>query len=64
MTKFYEYNMTISDAEYCDTYNFTAYFTDHFEADRFLTENENAGNSIIINSINEKIINPAELPMA
>ena len=52
MRKYYKYTMTITTTEN-DSYPFDGYFVDHFEADKFLTENELEGNSIIIHSITE-----------
>jgi hypothetical protein len=43
--------MTINDAEYNEVYDFEGLFPDHFEADRFLTENKAVGNTIIIHRI-------------
>ena len=63
MKTYYEYKMTIEDNEFNETYDFTAYFEDHMVADRFLTENENVGNVIIINSVAEVKMKPQDLPM-
>ena len=49
----YRYYMTITDVEFDDTYYYEGLFLDHMEADRFLTENENVGNTIIIHKIEE-----------
>lgn len=51
--KAYKYYMTITDVEFDDTYDYEGLFLDHMEADRFLTENENVGNTIIIHKIEE-----------
>ena len=50
----YKYYMTITDVEFDDTYDYEGLFLDHMEADRFLTENESVGNTIIIHKI-EKV---------
>lgn len=50
MTTFYKYYFHIIDNEFNTEYDFEAYFKDHFEADIFITENEEAGNIIAINT--------------
>jgi hypothetical protein len=50
MTTFYRYYFHIIDNEFNIEYDFEAYFKDHFEADIFITENEEAGNIITINT--------------
>ena len=57
----YKYYMTITDVEVDDIYDYEGLFLDHMEADRFLTENEAVGNSIIIHKIEEVEIDPADL---
>ncbi len=57
----YKYRMTINDVESNDVYNFDALFLDHMEADRFLTENESVGNTIIIHSITKTETSIADL---
>ena len=42
------YYFHITDVQFNDEYDYTADFVDHWEADRFITENENDGNTIII----------------
>lgn len=54
MVNCYKYTMTITDVEFDDVYDYEGLFEDHMEADRFLTENENIGNSIVIHKI-EKV---------
>jgi hypothetical protein len=44
----YNYHFHIIDREYNDEYDFEGFFFDHMEADRFITENEQAGNTVII----------------
>lgn len=51
--KAYKYYMTITDVEVNDVYDYEGLFLDHFEADRFLTENENVDNTIIIHKVEE-----------
>ena len=47
---FYHYHFHIIDREcgIVNEYDFDGYFDDHMEADRFITENEQAGNTIIM----------------
>ena len=61
MKTYYIYHMHIIDNEFDSEYDFDGYFEDHFEADRFLTENENVGNTIIIHKIEEIEVDPAVL---
>lgn len=51
--KAYRYYMTVADVEINITYEYEAIFLDHFEADMFLMESESAGNTIIINKIED-----------
>jgi hypothetical protein len=51
--KAYKYHMTITDVEVNEVYPYEALFLDHFEADRFLTENEEVGNTIVIHKYEE-----------
>ena len=44
----YTYHMHIIDRQFEDEYNFDATFEDHFEAARFMAENEAVGNTIIM----------------
>lgn len=61
MITVYKYYMTINDVEFDDVYDYEGLFEDPFEADRFLTENENVGNTIIIHKIEEVEVDPAVL---
>lgn len=61
MITVYKYYMTINDVEFDDVYDYEGLFKDHFEADRFLTENENVGNTIIIHKIEEVEVDLAVL---
>lgn len=64
MKKYYRYNFHIIDNEYNDEYDFQGYFEDHMIADRFITENENVGNVLIMVApfIEEVYMNPCDLP--
>ena len=44
-----KYYFTITDVEFDDVYDFEGYFEDHMEADRFITENEAVGNTVVMN---------------
>ena len=59
--KAHKYYMTITDVEVNDVYDYEGLFLDHFEADRFLTENENVGNTIIIHKIEDVETDAEEL---
>ena len=59
--KAHKYYMTITDVEVNDVYDYEGLFLDHFEADRFLTENENVGNTIIIHKIEDVETDTEEL---
>lgn len=59
--KAYKYYMTIADVEINVTYEYEAIFLDHFEADMFLIENENVGNTIIIHKIEDVETDEEEL---
>ena len=48
MITVYKYCMTITDVEFNDVYYFEALFLDHMEADRFITDNERVGNTIVM----------------
>lgn len=43
-----KWSFHIIDNEYNDEYDFEGFFEDAFEADRFITENEHAGNKVIV----------------
>ena len=59
--KAHKYYMTITDVKVNDVYDYEGLFLDHFEADRFLTENENVGNTIIIHKIEDVETDAEEL---
>lgn len=44
--KKYKYYFHIVDVEFGTSYDWTAVFDDHMEADRFITENEVVGNLV------------------
>lgn len=44
----YKYYFHIIDREFDDEYDYQGYFDDHMEADRFITDNERAGNTIVM----------------
>ncbi len=44
----YKYDFYIIDNENGCEYDYTGYFKNHFEADRFITENEAVGNVVYI----------------
>ena len=44
----YKYYFHIIDREVGDEYDFEGFFFDHMEADKFITENEQVGNTVII----------------
>jgi hypothetical protein len=66
MQTYYHYHFHIIDRElgYTIEYDFDCYFEDHMEADRFITENEHAGNTVIMIApfITEVQMNPEDLP--
>lgn len=44
----YEYYFEINNPDFNEPYEFIARFQDHFEAAKFIEENETDGNSVII----------------
>ena len=44
----YKYHFHIIDREFDDKYDYQGYFDDHMEADRFITDNERVGNTIVM----------------
>lgn len=46
--KAYKYYMHIIDREFDDEYDYEGLFLDHFEAAKFMEENEAVGNTIIM----------------
>ena len=46
----YKYYFHIVDNQFSDEYDYIGYFTDHFEADKFIRENEEDGNTVTINA--------------
>lgn len=61
MLEMYKYVMHIIDKEFNDEYDYEGLFHDRSEADRFLTENKNVGNEIIIYKIEKTLVKPEEL---
>ena len=64
MKTYYIYHMHIIDRQFNEEYDFDGYFEDHFEAARFMEENEMVGNTIIMKKpyITEALLYPNELP--
>ena len=44
----YKYYFYITDCEYNSEYAYEGYFNNHFEADKFIVENEAVGNTIVM----------------
>ena len=44
----YKYYFHIIDNEFGGQYDYEGYFNDHFEADKFIRENEEAGNDFYL----------------
>lgn len=64
MKTYIKYYFHIIDVEFDSEYDFEAYFESHFEADRFIQENERAGNTVIILApyFEEVQMRPEDLP--
>ena len=64
MKTYYIYHMHIIDNEFDSEYDFDGYFKDHFEAARFMEENEAVGNIITMRApfITEAQMSPEGLP--
>lgn len=58
----YKYFFYIIDNEFNDEYFYEGYFEDHFEADKFIRENEEAGNEVEIVSPYYIEVSTEELP--
>ena len=43
-----KYFFHIIDKQFNDEYDYNGYFKDHFEADRFIVENEEEGNTVYV----------------
>lgn len=64
MISVYIYHMHIIDNEFNTEYDFDGCFEDHFEAARFMEENEAVGNVIMMRApfITEAFMRPEDLP--
>ena len=58
----YKYYFHIIDNEYGGQYDYEGYFDDHFEADRFITENEAVGNVITMVAPCYEFVSMDEVP--
>lgn len=58
----YKYYFHIIDNEYGGQYDYEGYFDDHFEADRFITENEAVGNVITMITPYYEFVSMDEVP--
>lgn len=58
----YKYYFHIIDNEYGGQYDYEGYFDDHFEADRFITENEAVGNVITMIAPYYEFVSMDEVP--
>lgn len=64
MRTYYKYYFHIIEKDNVAEYDFEAYFEDHMIADRFITENENDGNTVIMVApfVEEVQMRPEDLP--
>ena len=58
----YKYHFHIIDNEYGGEYDYEGYFDDHFEADRFITENEAVGNVVTMIAPYYEVVSMDEVP--
>lgn len=58
----YKYYFHIIDNECGGQYDYEGYFDDHFEADRFITENEAVGNVITMIAPYYEFVSMDEVP--
>lgn len=58
----YKYYFNIIDNEYGGQYDYEGYFDDHFEADRFITENEAVGNVVTMIAPYYEFVSMDEVP--
>ena len=58
----YKYYFHIVDNEYGGQYDYEGYFDDHFEADRFITENEAVGNVVTMVAPYYEFVSMDEVP--
>lgn len=63
MKIYYNYHFYIIDNEFGEEYEFEAYFINHCEASRFITENFNVGNVVTVTApYTEVLMYPEDLP--
>lgn len=64
MKTYFKYYFHIVDVEFDSEYDYEGYFKNHFEAEKFIQENEEVGNTITIRSpYYEKVkMKPCDLP--
>lgn len=64
MRTYYKYYFHIIEKDNVAEYDFEAYFEDHMIADRFITENENDGNTVVMVApfVEEVQMRPEDLP--
>ena len=58
----YKYYFNIIDNEFGGQYDYEGYFDDHFEADKFIRENEAVGNVVTIIAPYYKLVPMDEVP--
>ena len=58
----YKYYFNIIDNEFGGQHDYEGYFDDHFEADKFICENEAAGNIITIIAPYFELVSMDEVP--
>ena len=58
----YKYYFNIVDNEFGGQYDYEGYFDDHFEAEKFISENEAAGNVITIIAPYYELVHMDEVP--
>ena len=58
----YKYYFNIIDNEFGGQYDYESYFDDHFEADKFISENEEAGNVVTIIAPYYELVPMDEVP--
>ena len=58
----YKYYFNIIDNEFGCQYDYEGYFADHFEADKFIRENEEAGNVVTIIAPYYEFVSMDEVP--
>ena len=58
----YKYYFNIIDNEFGGQYNYEGYFDDHFEADKFIRENEAVGNVVTMVAPYYEFVSMDEVP--